>query len=87
MKNPLTVPALVKWLKTKPAGKRYNYGSIHNCLLAQFLKETGAIGPHELIGGTFYGNRNLPIPVRLRIIAGQGKSTFGAALKRARKYL
>lgn len=85
---------LIAWLETQPADKEYDYLDNQNCVLAQYFKASG-IKVHGVAGLAYRTGENssdyIPLPLSFQSVAVDdirkiGGSTFGAALKRARKW-
>lgn len=84
MKNPLTLNAVIDWLKTKPADGEYVWIDSERCLVGTYLREIGVIhgrgdimrGYNIIMGGLrAYGH-----------IAASYPHTYGAALQRAERW-
>lgn len=80
--DPLTLDALIAWLETKPATRRYCYSDRGHCLAAQY---NASIGRKYRVTSLFRPVDNFDF--KLEYIAVQVPSTFGAALARARAML
>lgn len=91
----MNVARIIEWLKTKPADASYNYLDNGNCLLAQYLKETGqAIDPYVNAAYWFEsGDPSIAGPISIEInyaavgrfgdmSAPSTRWTYGEALKR-----
>ena len=91
--DPFSLESLIAWLEKMPADGTYNYISNGNCLLAQYLRSSGhrrvsvdgysyyIEGTKQRISPTF---RDIAMP---EISWCFWRSTYGAALERARKLL
>jgi hypothetical protein len=86
--DPFSLPALIAWMKTKPADEVYCYEDNGDCLIGQYLQY---IGIKEVrIGGSYWRDNALyptdvrhPLPDGWNNIAVTQPRTFGAALQRA----
>ena len=83
--DPLNIANLINWLETKPADEEYDYGSIHECLFAQFFTHCGCT---DVVCGSlsidYNGLKEVRLPNVYNRIAVGRPSTFGAALERAK---
>jgi hypothetical protein len=77
--QPLSLANLIAWLEKQPPDRRYRYTKPRSCLVAQWLKATGAqeyvLHSHEV--STLFGGLG-------DFIVMEEARTFGAALQRAR---
>lgn len=92
--DPLTLESLIAWLERQPPEGRYWYLAQRNCVLARYFRAAGYtdfwIGSTTWISERF-GRQSLPIEFQcvaepeVSWRSGFGlRSTFGAALERAR---
>lgn len=70
MKEPkLTIPALIKWLKTQDLNTKYDYCDNKDCLLARFVRSQGfedfSVDPWYV----YVGNEKFKIPQKLNNIS------------------
>lgn len=83
----LTRKALVAWLETKPADRRYCYHSNGHCLLATFFRAAGfkriVVEPDRFSHAESFGHP-VKLPRSFILIAALRPHTYGAALDRAR---
>jgi hypothetical protein len=89
--DPFSLESLVAWLEKQPGSRVYCYSSTGECLLSQYLKNTGF--PTAIVGAFTFAERvdgrwqDYRMPRHFDEIARCGKRTFGAALERARAAL
>jgi hypothetical protein len=83
--DPLSLPALIAWLETKPAGETYRYGRPSTCLAAQYNRSIGR--QYETVWTPFPPDRRASFDYCLEWIAGVCDRTFGDALRVAREFL
>lgn len=77
----LTIPRLIKWLKTKPRNKKHNCCDNNNCILAQFFRAHGL----EVVAGVDYvrtPNDSFRIGIPRPIADAVYDPTFGEVLTR-----
>jgi hypothetical protein len=73
---------LLAWARKQPADAEYDYGSIHNCALCQFLKDTGICSTPRA-GGSYWTDTSLPFDSRVEhrlsstVLSALIGSTFG----------
>lgn len=89
--DPFSLQSLIAWLEKQPADIPYCFTDVGHCLLAQYLNASG-LPTHNVNPNGFYlePKKNfVPLPWVFNRIAnghGDGPSTFGGALYRARKH-
>lgn len=87
----ITLPHLIRWLKTKNPDDKYLFLDCGNCLIHQFLVASGiAISPtHGVSGFCWHGVDGVEhlFPQYFAGIAQGVQRTFGAALVRAEEAL
>lgn len=78
--DPFALATLIAWLEKQPPEKDYDYCSAADCLIAQYLRQSG-IAHYELDSGEVdqLGWSDIVHPNCF-----EDEWTFGAALKRAR---
>jgi len=83
--DPLTLPALIAWLETKPAGRAYCYTDTQHCLAANYYRDIGRdMEVHSL--DTFeMPPASASFGYTLEWIACQCNRTYGGALDLARQ--
>lgn len=87
--DPLSLESLIAWLEKQPAEQEYCYYDNGYCLLARYFSAVG-FKDVEVYGWYWRhsdATKDIPLSDAFKMIAVQGKWTFGAALKRARKAL
>src|SRR5881394_3979042 len=86
--DPLSRENLIVWLMLQPPDMEYNFDSLSQCMLGQWVRSIDANARQSMDGLYCYKVNGEIVNLRhFRVVAG-GKSkqdwTFGAALKRAR---
>jgi hypothetical protein len=88
--DPFSLASLIAWLEKQNPATRYCYVSNGECLLAQYFTARGY--KNVTVGVGWFRELHMPhtehaIPTEFTQVAraGKGGTTFGAALKRARK--
>lgn len=84
--DPFTLPALIAWLRTKPADEKYSYIKSSSCLLTQYFESAG--GKNLL--GFRYADRHgniLSMWTHPEFFMIARADSFGAALARAEAML
>jgi hypothetical protein len=86
--DPLSLDSLVAWLETQPPKRRYSYRKPHACLVAQWLKASGAQEYALSVAdvSALFGGRG-DLVVLGPLLGTASDRTFGAALVRARAAL
>ena len=84
--DPFSLESLIAWLEKQPCDQWYAWACAGECLIGQWLHSIDRNSHPDDNGGSFgyivYGE---PVDLtRYDSIALDGKSTFGAALERAR---
>lgn len=90
IKQLLKLENLVAWLRTKSPTSRYDYDLPDSCMLTKYFKENGYLDTQVLCYTFIIDDRSYGLPRNFNTIAygrSGGRSTFGAALKRAEAYL
>lgn len=80
--DPLTIPSLIAWLERQPAASTYDYHDCNGeCLYGQYAASVGLSWKEAIDDSTDSFRTGV-----YRHVAAASPRTFGAALRRARKY-
>lgn len=80
--DPRSVAGLIAWLETKNPYEKYDQWCAETCLMAQYREHHRAsLGPYMLLNSILGWRAYKQIAM-----STSGRTTFGAALNRARRY-
>jgi hypothetical protein len=87
----ISLAGLIAWLERQNPATRYNYRDIHDCLLTRYFRASGYRWAYCGLSSFSYSRWFLPplfrkaIPYEMNEVAVRWPSTYGDALKRARR--
>jgi len=77
----------IAWLEKKPARETYDYHESTECLLAQYLRDSGFTRVIVSQRSFYHNTAEGSLPLKFNEIASTRPHTFGAALSRAKTAL
>lgn len=83
-----SLAGMIAWLEQQPPETAYNWKDIHGCLACRYLQANGFISPAGEVGDRFQdtcGGSDGYGKIALGSL-GDEEWTYGAALKRARRF-